>query len=175
MAHGWFSLIHLQGSFLFQNPSYVMMIIVLRRKHVSMCYKVLTNISMKSYKTFLLLVNYYNRLIMNLMRIPLDHSAAEGSSSGKSQLPEGATWEADSCHQWWCSPLSFYMCICIVIGWLRSCYGWSSRQIFFYMHIKSLLVLVYWETIRLFIYIFLVSFMLVFWDILQRWAFKLFH
>ena len=44
---------------------------------------------MKSYKTFLLLVNYYNRLIMNLMRIPLDHSAAEGSSSGKSQLLEG--------------------------------------------------------------------------------------
>ncbi|XP_078311462.1 uncharacterized protein LOC111135652 [Crassostrea virginica] len=32
-----------------------------------------------------------DKLIMNFMRIPLDHSVAEGSSSGKSQLPEGAT------------------------------------------------------------------------------------
>ena len=34
------------------------------------------------------------------MKMPLPHSAASGSSiySGKSELPEGATWEADSCH-----------------------------------------------------------------------------
>ena len=43
------------------------------------------------------------------MRMPLPHSAASGNSFGWSKLPEGATWEADSCHQGWCSPPSFYI------------------------------------------------------------------
>ena len=44
---------------------------------------------------------------MNLMRMLLAHSAAEGSSSGKSQLPEGATWEAVD--------LTFPFSICVYV------------------------------------------------------------
>ena len=52
---------------------------------------------------------------MHFMKMLLPHSAASGSSSGKSELPEGATCEADSCHQGRYSPPSAYTCTCIII------------------------------------------------------------
>ena len=48
-------------------------------------------ITHKHFTDDLLSVNYYNRWIMNFVRVPLARSEAGGSISGKSKLPEGAT------------------------------------------------------------------------------------
>ena len=52
---------------------------------------------------------------MHFMKMLLPHSAASVSSSGKSELPEGAPCEADSCHQGRYSPPSAYTCIIIIM------------------------------------------------------------
>ena len=83
---------------------------VLWRKWVSMCYKVHDN----THTHFSADQTFFNRLMVSL-----PHPAASRSSWGKSELSEGATWEADRCNQGQCTPPSAYivdMCICIVMS-----------------------------------------------------------
>ena len=123
---------------------------MITRKHLTMSY----------HHFFLFPINYYNRLTMNFMRIPLAHSAESESSSGKSELQEGTTltWEANSCHQGWCFPPSSIAIYVYALLYVYCSCFWISFD--FYLFIWS--PPWYWSIDYLVIYLFLVSFIFSF-------------
>ena len=124
---------------------------------------------------FLWQINYYYRLTMSFMRMPLAHSAASESSSGKSELPEGTTftWEVNSCHRGRCSLL-------------LSIYVYALLYVYFVLveidhFFRFLLIFIwsppwYWSIDRQFDYLSIFGFFYFFFCFgIQRWDFRLFY